>query len=81
MSSVLSIVFLAGFSSNLVPRILPSCLACGPRAHHVIYVAFTIALLTFAFNDFQTRQEQLKKWLVMPGAAVTSSGIFLKQFS
>lgn len=50
-------------------------------AHHVIYVASIIALLTFAFNEFQRWQDQLKKWLVMPSPGETSSWIFLKQTS
>lgn len=50
-------------------------------AHHVIYEASIIALLTFAFNEFQRRQDQLKKWLVMPGPGDISSWIFLKQTS
>lgn len=50
-------------------------------AHHVIYVASIIALLTFAFNEFQRWQDQLKKWLVMPGLGDTCSWISLRQSS
>gem|GEM_PF-4350952 len=31
-----------------------------PMAHHSIYESSTIALLTFAFNEFQRWKEQLK---------------------